>query len=144
MPRDYIPVEIRRQVDLRAHSCCEYCKSSRNYAAHTFHVEHVIPISAGGDQISLDNLALACANCNGSKATKATAVDPVGKATVTLFNPRAQQWQDHFIWSEDFSEVMGKTPTGRATVDALRLNRKEVVNLRQVLRKVGLHPFSTN
>jgi hypothetical protein len=36
--------------------------------------------------------------------------------------------------------VMGTTPTGRATVEELKLNREPVVNLRRVLVDVGLHP----
>lgn len=142
MPREYISAEIRRQVDSRACQCCEYCKSSRNYAAHTFHIEHVVPVAAGGKS-SLENLALACANCNGSKSSKLQVTDPVSKATVALFHPRSQKWNQHFVWSKDFLEIVGITPTGRATVVALRLNRQEVVNLRQALRKVGIHPFET-
>jgi hypothetical protein len=142
MPREYISVETKRQVDLRAHHCCEYCKSSRNYAAHTFHIEHIIPISAGG-KTSLDNLALACANCNGSKSNRMQATDPVSKTTVDLFHPRQQEWNRHFAWSADFLEIIGTTPTGRATVETLKLNRQEVVNLRRALRKVGIHPFKT-
>ncbi len=142
MPREYISVETRRQTDNRAYHCCEYCKSSRNYAAHTFHIEHIVPISAGGET-SLDNLALACANCNGSKSNKLQALDLVSRGTVALFHPRKQKWNQHFIWSEGFLEIIGTTPTGRATVEALKLNRKEVVNLRRALRKVGIHPFKT-
>lgn len=37
-------------------------------------------------------------------------------------------------------QIIGRTPTGRATVTALRLNRKELVNLRELLLAVGLHP----
>ncbi len=41
---------------------------------------------------------------------------------------------------EYYCEVVGQTPTGRATVLALRLNRKGVVNLRRILAQVGEHP----
>ena len=43
-------------------------------------------------------------------------------------------------WSDDFTQVIGKTPCGRATVEALRLNRFGVVNLRRLLRSANLHP----
>jgi hypothetical protein len=43
-------------------------------------------------------------------------------------------------WNEDASLVIGRTPTGRATIEALRLNRPELVNLRRVLFAVGEHP----
>jgi hypothetical protein len=41
---------------------------------------------------------------------------------------------------DDFEQVIGKTPCGRATVEALRLNRFGVVNLRRLLRDANLHP----
>lgn len=37
-------------------------------------------------------------------------------------------------------QIIGLTPTGRATVEALRLNRPEVVNLRRLLFAHGEHP----
>jgi len=36
--------------------------------------------------------------------------------------------------------IIGVTPTGRATVAALRLNRPGLVNMRQVLYGIGKHP----
>jgi hypothetical protein len=36
--------------------------------------------------------------------------------------------------------VRGRTARGRATVDALRLNRPELINLRRILLLVGEHP----
>ena len=37
-------------------------------------------------------------------------------------------------------QVIGRTATGRATVAALHLNRPELLNLRQALRAIGVHP----
>lgn len=59
---------------------------------------------------------------------------------VELFNPRQQQWQEHFCWSEDYTRIIGVTSTGRATVDALHMNRPGLVNMREVLYMVGKHP----
>ncbi len=56
-----------------------------------------------------------------------------------LFHPRQQFWHEHFSWSRDKSEVIGKTPCGRATVEALHLNRAGVVNLRRLLFMAGVH-----
>ena len=58
-----------------------------------------------------------------------------------MYNPRLQIWSEHFQWSDDFTQVIGKTPFGRATVEALRLNRAGVVNLRRVLFGANLHPL---
>jgi len=59
---------------------------------------------------------------------------------VRLFNPRRQHWQDHFTWNEGATLVVGLTATGRATVDALRLNRGELINLRRAFHILKLHP----
>lgn len=88
----------------------------------------------------MDNLALACPGCNGHKYNKTEAPDPADGELVPLFNPRKQEWQDHFKWNEDFSHVVGLTPTGRATVSALNMNRPGVVNMRLALFVIGSHP----
>jgi len=36
--------------------------------------------------------------------------------------------------------IVGRTATGRATVDALHLNRPELINLRHILYRLGEHP----
>jgi hypothetical protein len=65
---------------------------------------------------------------------------PSRKQSVPLFHPRLQQWSEHFTWSEDGKRIIGLTPTGRATVETLRMNREELVNLRELLIAVGKHP----
>jgi hypothetical protein len=57
-----------------------------------------------------------------------------------LYNPRKDSWQQHFTWSEDYTLILGLTPTGRATVELLQLNRLGNQNLRQVLYVTGYHP----
>ncbi len=85
-------------------------------------------------------LAYACQGCNGSKYVKTEAPDPITKIVVPLFNPRVQNWNDHFSWGKIFTIVVGITPTGRATVFALKLNRKKLVMLREALVFFGTHP----
>jgi hypothetical protein len=57
-----------------------------------------------------------------------------------LYNPRQQVGSENFAWNDDFTQVIGKTPCGRVTVEALRLNRYGVVNLRRLLFATNLHP----
>ena len=57
-----------------------------------------------------------------------------------LFHPREQRWEEHFTWNSDFTLIIGLTPTGRATISALQLNRSGLVNLRRVLYAIGEHP----
>ncbi len=44
------------------------------------------------------------------------------------------------MWNEDFTVVVGITPTGRATVEALHLNRPRLIKLRRVLVVSDMHP----
>jgi 5-methylcytosine-specific restriction endonuclease McrA len=104
-----------------------------------FAIEHILPREAGGPTV-LDNLAWSCQGCNGHKHTKTHAVDPVSHEVVPLYHPRQHRWQEHFAWSADYELVVGLTPTGRATVEALHLNREGVVNLRRALYAFGKHP----
>jgi len=128
-----------RLVAERARGVCEYCRSQARFATHSFSIEHVVPLHAGGSD-ELENLALACQGCNNHKYTKTTARDLVSGALVPLFNPRLQLWRDHFLWSADFTQILGTTPIGRATVEALHLNRLGLLNLRELLYAAGKHP----
>jgi len=67
------------------------------------------------------------------------AVDPITSVSVPLFHPRQHRWRDHFSRSEDFTEIIGLPPTGRATVAVLQLNRAGIIHLRRVLYAFGEH-----
>jgi len=123
----------------RANGCCEYCLSQLRFSPDPFSVEHIIPIAQEGGN-ELDNLALACQGCNSHKYTSVDAIDPASGLRVPLFHPRRDEWRWHFVWSDDYSFIIGVTPTGRATVAKLRLNRAGVVNLRTVLNSINEHP----
>jgi hypothetical protein len=85
------------------------------------------------------NLAFSC-GCNSYKGDRTSARDPETGRRAALFHPRRQQWSRHFTWNEDLTLIIGRTATGRATIDALRLNRPELVNLRRALCVIGEHP----
>lgn len=139
MSEERVTIQQRRAVAARANGICEYCRSQARFATQSFSVEHIIPRSLGG-KTSLDNLALACPGCNAHKHTKIDGRDPMSLGRVPLYHPRHQKWSEHFAWSDDFTLIIGITPTGRATVEALHLNRKGLINLRQVLYVSGEHP----
>lgn len=143
MPRAHVTVQERQFIAERARGRCEYCRSPVDFATQSFSVEHISPISRGGET-SMNNLALACPGCNGHKYTKIEAPDPADGAIFPLYNPRTQSWRDHFNWSEDFTRIIGLTPTGRATVRALQMNRPGIMNMRRVLFVSGLHPPKDN
>jgi hypothetical protein len=139
MSKKRIVAQQKQAVVERAQGCCEYCRSQARFATQPFSVEHIKPRSRGG-KTTLDNLALACQGCNNHKYTKTEGRDLLGGDIVPLYHPRQQQWHDHFAWNDDFTLIIGLTPTGRATVEALQLNREGVVNLRRVLYAAGAHP----
>ncbi|MFN8488990.1 MAG: HNH endonuclease signature motif containing protein [Caldilineaceae bacterium] len=140
MPRMRITTQQKLLVAGRAFNCCEYCWSQADFATEPFSVEHIIPISRGGEN-NASNLALACQGCNGHKYAKTMARDPVDGASVPLYHPRQHKWSEHFHWNENFTLIIGVTPTGRATVEALHMNRPSVVNLRRALYTLGEHPL---
>ena len=130
---------LRRLVAKRAGHLCEYCRTRDEFSASSFCVEHIIPLAAGGPT-RLDNLAFACGGCNGHKSNRTLVPDPATGELLPLFHPRKESWETHFAWSQNTWLVVGLTPLGRATVQALRLNRAPLVNLRRVLRAAREHP----
>jgi HNH endonuclease len=102
-------------------------------------MEHIIPTAAGGSDRET-NLWLACRLCNNGKGVQTHGLDPMGGRRVRLFNPRRQRWQVHFLWSDDGARIMGKTPCGRATILALRLNNEIAVMVRREWNSAGWHP----
>jgi hypothetical protein len=105
----------------------------------SFAVEHIDPRSRFGPTTA-ENLAYACQGCNNPKYNRTHGRDPVSGADVSLFHPRRERWSDHFAWNPDGTLVVGLTPTGRATVETLRLNRDGLVALRRLLYAAGEHP----
>ena len=133
----YIPAEVRRVVSQRAAGRCEYCGLSQVGQEATFHLDHVVPVAAGGQTI-VENMALACVSCSLRKAARQTVIDPQSEEEVAMYNPRREQWSDHFRW--EGVRVVGQTATGRATVAALDMNRPLMLAIRQEEANLGRHP----
>jgi 5-methylcytosine-specific restriction endonuclease McrA len=128
----------------RANYRCEYCHYPEILSSAPLSVEHIYPRSLGGRD-NLENLALACRRCNERRYNFMTATDPETNEIVSLFNPRQNVWSDHFIWSVDALEIIGRTAIGRATCQRLDLNddrRKEpfIKNARKQWLLAGFHP----
>jgi len=132
-----IPARLRGLVVRRAAGRCEYCSLSQVGQEATFHIDHIIPVTAAGETTSR-NLALACVSCSLRKGARTIATDPSDGIVVALYHPRRNRWAEHFHWDEEF--LVGITPTGRATVEALDLNRALILAIRQVEAALGRHP----
>lgn len=139
MSRSHIPDSLRRAVAEQAGYRCGYCQTAQSYSGVQLHIEHIIALAAGG-LTTESNLWLACALCNGYKGARTHGLDPITTEVVPLFNPRTQNWFDHFVWSEDGSLIIGQTPCGRATVATLQLNNDYIVPARKHWVRVGWHP----
>lgn len=57
---------------------------------------------------------------------------------VYIFNPRQQRWNTHFVWNG--VEAIGLTAIGRATLQALDLNRSTMLAIRAEEELRGRHP----
>jgi hypothetical protein len=131
------PRDIERQVEARAVGRCEYCRMHQALQGVTFHLEHVMPLSRGGHS-QLDNLMWACPSCNLRKANRIDAIDPDTGNRVPLFNPRSDNWDEHFRW--EGYRIIGQTPIGSATVAALEFNRPRRIQIRQAEELFDLFP----
>jgi len=85
------------------------------------------------------NLALACVSCSLRKGARQTGIDPETKIEVPLFNPRRDVWSQHFRW--EGVRVIALTAAGRATIEALALNRPMILAIRREEVALGRHPF---
>lgn len=132
-----IPAQLRRQVIHRAQNRCEYCGLSQVSQEAVFHIDHVVPVFAAG-QTELNNLALACVSCSLRKGARQSAPDPQTAKHAHLFNPRRDSWRLHFRWNG--VEIVGISPTGRATASALGLNRAIIQAIRAEEALRGRHP----
>ncbi|MDF1755132.1 MAG: HNH endonuclease signature motif containing protein [Verrucomicrobiales bacterium] len=134
-------ISKRDRIDAieRAAARCEYCQTPLDYTPDPLVIDHAIPLVKDGTD-RLDNLVVCCWGCNGHKFTSTTAYDIETATIVDLFNPRIHEWNEHFRWSNDSTFIEGSSPVGRASIDKLNLNRDGLLNLRSVLKVVGLHP----
>jgi len=123
-----INVQVRARVRQRAQNACEYCHLHQDDSPlAALHVEHIIPKIHGGSD-DVENLALACIDCNLHKGTNLTGFDPETNLLTELFHPRRHAWEDHFYWQGLY--LVGKTATGRTTIRVLSINSEDQVALR--------------
>jgi 5-methylcytosine-specific restriction endonuclease McrA len=119
----------RAAVRARARDRCEYCQRLQSTSPLIpLHIEHVIPRKHRGSD-DIDNLALACAECNLHKGSDLTGLDPDSGQVTSLFHPRRDRWDDHFRW--DGLRIVGQSAVGRTTVRVLQLNAPARLRVRR-------------
>lgn len=119
---------VRHLVRQRAKHRCEYCQLHQDDSPlAALHIEHIRPIKHGGTD-ALENLCLACIDCNLHKGTNLTGIDPETDEITPLFHPRKDNWDEHFGWNG--TRIAGRTAVGRATIRVLDLNGDDRLDLR--------------
>jgi hypothetical protein len=132
----HIPQAIRRQVRERAEGRCEYCRIDERVTIKRHHVDHVTAEKHFG-ATNVDNLCLACVDCNLHKGTDLASTDPLNEERTFIFHPRIDVWEEHFRLRG--ASIEGLTPVGRATARLLQFNDPEQVRSRGRLIRLGLY-----
>ena len=139
MNRTNIPDHLKIKIRQTARHRCGYCLLLQKYSPIVFQFDHYNPVSKGGTNDE-NNLWLACGNCNNAKSDHTECFDSVPETTVPIFNPRTQNWYEHFEWDETGTIIVGKTPVGRGTVELLKLNDERIVAVRREWVSADWHP----
>ena len=132
-----ISAALRREVRERAGERCEYCLLAESRAIFPHEPDHLIALKHGGDTTSA-NLALACFDCNRFKGSDIASVDPLTAELVALFNPRTQQWSDHFVLRGGV--IVPLSAVGRVTERLLQFNLATRVEIRKRLIEIKEYP----
>ena len=135
----YIPALLRQFVFERARGCCEYCGYPSIASFAIFEIDHVVAQKHGGESVE-ENLALSCPLCNRYKGSDLSSIDPETGAVERLFQPRRDNWFEHFYL--EGAVIKPLSATGRVTVTLLQFNRAERVGERAVLVEAGEYPLT--
>ena len=92
-----MPPSRRQQVWDRAGGGCEYCQIPQEFDVLALQLDHIRAQKHRGPT-TIANMALACLACNARKGPNAAGYDPLTDSLVPLFNPRTDDWDEHFRW----------------------------------------------
>lgn len=133
----YISDTIRQLVAQRAGYRCEYCRVHQDDFYYQFEIDHIVSLKHEGET-SFENLALACGICNRNKGTDLGTYLDGKKEFIRLFDPRTDDWHEHFELDE--GEIVPKSLIGRATAKILDFNNLDRIILRRVLIAARRYP----
>jgi HNH endonuclease len=133
----YIADMLRRQVAIRANFRCEYCRRLETGSFIRFQADHCISRKHGG-KTTFINLAHCCPLCNNAKGSDLSTVLGDQYQIIRLFNPRRDDWFEHFDVQEGL--IVGITDIGEGTVKLLKMNEIDRVLERLDLIEAGLFP----
>ena len=133
----YISRQLRRVVDERSGSRCEYCRIHRDDTLLGCEPDHIVAEKHGGPTDS-NNLALACFSCNRRKGSDLGSLSGAGEL-VRFFNPRRDVWKDHFRFEGE--RIVPLTDIGLVTERLFGFNDPErLLERRHLLAAARLPP----
>jgi hypothetical protein len=124
--------ELTGRVWLRAANRCEYCQLPSQYHPAPFQIDHIIARQHAGET-ELASLALCCLHCNVRKGPNIAGIDPATGALTRLYNPRGENWAEHFAWSG--AVLIGLTAIARVTIQVLGMNEPDLLEVRSELMR---------
>lgn len=133
----YYSKNTRRFITGRAGNRCEYCRVLDYLVGFDYHIEHIIAEQHGGTSI-LSNLAYACSYCNWKKGPNISTILFLGGELVPLFNPRTQNWFDHFEVKR--GEILPLSTIGEGTIKLLDFNQLTRIDARFEMMLAGCYP----
>jgi hypothetical protein len=128
---------LRREVSDRAYHVCEYCLIHEQDTFWGCETDRIISRKHGGETNS-ENLAWACAVCNGHKGSDLGTLVGQPAQLTQLFNPRVNRWSECFQLNSLRIEPLNVI--GEATVKLLQLNHDNRLREREILALVGRYP----
>ena len=134
----YVSTELRGRVRELFKNRCAYCQTAESLTVTVFEIEHIVPRSKGGST-TFENLCLACPSCNRYKSDRLIGTLE-SDSECRLFDPRKDSWNDHFGWSVDGTVIVGLTDVADATIITLRMNRPQMISVRELWVDAGRHP----
>ena len=126
------------EVAQRANFLCEYCHAPESAFNFPFEIDHFIPLSSNGTD-DLENLVLACRACNAYKAFHQLGLNENAEI-VFLFNPRQNEWSEHFRINPENFEIEGLTEIGIGTINRLRMNSIRQIRARNLWNQSEIFP----
>jgi hypothetical protein len=130
----YVSENLRNLVAKRAAFRCEYCLVPDIGSFINFQIDHIRSVKHGGLSTE-DNLAFCCPNCNRYKGTDLGTRLGNDVELTPFFNPRTDNWSDHFEFENGV--IYSKTKMGEATIVVFQMNTVERILERLALFAQG-------
>ncbi len=134
-----VSTDLDTKIRKLANNRCGYCLVPQKLLSYKLEIEHIHPKAKGGKD-EIDNLWLACRQCNLNKGIKIDGLDLITFEQAKIFNPNQRKWSEHFVWDESKTKIIGKTSVGRVTVSILQLNNELQKTARKFWKMTAVFP----